>query len=128
MDSFQRAHRYIVLVTPRSATRGLLESNESLTFPLNENHSNIVKFQPGHEDYSVVVGRSVRISNIEPMNAIILRADRNQSSKTIADLIRSEVQGHNVFTASEDSKARGWLFNEQDEETFDKLIEFSPST
>ncbi|KAI1464509.1 uncharacterized protein F4812DRAFT_467088 [Daldinia caldariorum] len=113
---------HVVLVTRHSATRGLLESDENLTFPLNENHSNIVKFQPGHEDYSVVVGNLARICNIEPRNAITMKVDGNQPNKTIAGPIRLGAQGHIAFTTSEEPKVREYLFNKQDQEISKKLI------
>ncbi|KAI1477553.1 hypothetical protein F4774DRAFT_388654 [Daldinia eschscholtzii] len=114
----------VVLVTPQSATRGLLESDESLTFPLNENHSNIVKFCPGHEDYSVVVGRLARICSIEPVGTIKMEVDGNLSNKEISTLARPGAHKHDPFKASEESKGRACPLNEhKQQKTFKKLLE-----
>ncbi|KAI1459887.1 hypothetical protein F4805DRAFT_419043 [Annulohypoxylon moriforme] len=58
----------VVLVTRESATRGLVEIDESQTFPLNENHSNIVKFTRGHEHYGVVLRKLAHICGLDFSN------------------------------------------------------------
>ncbi|KAI1207027.1 uncharacterized protein F4807DRAFT_436711 [Annulohypoxylon truncatum] len=83
----------VVLVTPQSATRGLLEINESQTFPLNENHSNIVKFNWGHEDYGVIVKKLSHICCIDPTNYDSDEIDESRSPSLTCDDIKSNGQG-----------------------------------
>jgi ankyrin repeat protein len=47
----------VVLVTPASATRGLCETDPTVTFPINENHSDMVKFRQGDSNCRVVLGK-----------------------------------------------------------------------
>ncbi|KAI1859970.1 uncharacterized protein JN550_011781 [Neoarthrinium moseri] len=78
----------VILVTPQSATRGLLESDESLTFPLNENHSNIVKFSRNHEDYNVVVGKIAQICNIPPDRVASSEANESHPNSSTSSRMR----------------------------------------
>ncbi|ETS74270.1 hypothetical protein PFICI_14136 [Pestalotiopsis fici W106-1] len=52
-----------ILVTQQSAARGLyqLHSRSHLIFPINENHSNMVKFAENDPNYSIVVDKLVQI-------------------------------------------------------------------
>ncbi|KAI2472347.1 hypothetical protein F4781DRAFT_384248 [Annulohypoxylon bovei var. microspora] len=83
----------VVLVTPQSATRGLLEVNESQTFPLNENHSNIVKFTWGHEDYGIVVKNLAHICCLDPTSDVSEEIDEIRSNSLTYDHLRSNGQG-----------------------------------
>ncbi|KAI1862459.1 hypothetical protein JX265_009173 [Neoarthrinium moseri] len=78
----------VILVTPQSATRGLLESDESLTFPLNENHSNIVKFSRNHEDYNVIVGKIAQICNIPPSRVAASEANESHPNSSTSSRMR----------------------------------------
>ncbi|KAI1440544.1 hypothetical protein F5Y02DRAFT_402664 [Annulohypoxylon stygium] len=91
----------VVLVTPSSATRGLLEVNESQTFPLNENHSNIVKFTWGHEDYGVVVKKLAHICCLEPAGDDSEEDNKNRLNSLTYDHMRSSGQsrGRHVKTS-----------------------------
>ncbi|KAI0881327.1 uncharacterized protein GGS22DRAFT_172943 [Annulohypoxylon maeteangense] len=93
----------VVLVTPESATRGLLKVNESQTFPLNENHSNIVKFSRGHEDYGVVVNKLAQICCLDPTSDACEGNEEICSSNLSYDNIRSNsrVEGQHAKTSRE---------------------------
>ncbi|KAI1394448.1 uncharacterized protein F4822DRAFT_424925 [Hypoxylon trugodes] len=55
--SFSRAGPEEVLVSKASATRSLYSSRSSAIFPINENHSEMVKFREGDPYFRIVVSR-----------------------------------------------------------------------
>ncbi|KAI1394354.1 uncharacterized protein F4822DRAFT_45648 [Hypoxylon trugodes] len=59
-----------VLVTPDSATRGLYGTSTGLDFifPINEDHSNMVKFSENDPNYSVVVQKLLQIFSAGEMS------------------------------------------------------------
>ncbi|KAK9413454.1 putative NACHT domain-containing protein [Seiridium unicorne] len=61
--AWERTGAEEILVTQRSAARGLYQvhSRSHSIFPINENHSNMVKFSENDPDYNIVVDKLVQI-------------------------------------------------------------------
>ena len=69
-----------ILVTPQSATRGLYASGSMSIFPINENHSDMVKFREGDPNCQVVLGKLREICQHQTSDASDLPKSREPTS------------------------------------------------
>lgn len=82
-----------VLVNPESATSRNYRTNQSSTIPIDEDHSNMVKFPPGDATLGVVIHSLRELCSSSPAASISLRTgddfgDRLISSGSSRDMPR----------------------------------------